>query len=92
MEVFDEKGNQIGLMQYIPWQDGAVLRWYSPIPFEGILPLVLQIPGDIVVKQPSSDAQLSSVLKISRTEFRKWPERLTSKSNMTAKLIEPTST
>lgn len=92
MEVFDEKGNQIGLMQYIPWQDGAVLRWYSPIPLEGILPLILQIPGDIVVKQPSSDAQLSSVLKISRTEFRKWPARLTSKSNMTGKLIEPTST
>jgi len=92
MEVFDEKGKQIGLMQYIPWQDGAVLRWYSPIPLEGILPLILKAPGDIVVKQPSSDAQLSSVLKVSRNEFKKWPAILTSKSNMKAKLNEPTGT
>jgi hypothetical protein len=92
MEVFDDKGNKIGVMQYIPWHDGAVLRWYSPIPLEGILPLLLQKQEGSAVKQPSSDAQLSYVLKISRNDFRKWPAILTSKSNMTAKLVEPIST
>jgi len=82
IEVFDEKDNQIGLMQYIPWQDGSVVRWYSGIPLQHILQLLLPKPKGIVIKQPSSDAQLSSVLNISRDEFRKWPELLSERSNI----------
>lgn len=92
IEVYDEKNKQIGLIQFIPWQDGSVVRWYSSIPLQGILALVLPKLEGIVVKQPSSDAQLSSVLNISKDDFRKWPDLLKQKSNMTAKLVEPIST
>lgn len=88
MSVHDDKGNQIGVMQYIPWQDGAIIRWYSPIPLQGILPLLLPRPEGIVVRQPGSDAQLSSLLRVTQSDFRSWPELLTKKSNMKAKLVE----
>lgn len=90
MSVYDDKGNQIGRMQYIPWQDGAVVRWYSPIPLEGILPLFLSKPEGIVVRQPGTDAQLSSLLRITQSDFRGWAELLAKKSNMKA-VIDETS-
>lgn len=92
MNVYDDRGNQIGLMQYIPWQDGAIIRWYSPIPLQGLLPLLLSKPEGIVVRQPASDAQLSSLLTITEADFRNWPDLLAKKSNMKAKLVEESNT
>jgi hypothetical protein len=92
MNVYDDKGKQIGLMQCIPWQDGAIIRWYSPIPLQGVLPLLLSKPEGIVFRQPGSDAQLSSLLRITQSEFRSWPDLLAKKSNMKAELVEASST
>lgn len=92
MNVYDDKGNQIGLMQYIPWQDGAVVRWYSPIPLHGILSLLLSKPERIVIRQLGSDAQLSSLLRITQSDFRSWAELLAKKSNMKGVIVETSAT
>jgi hypothetical protein len=92
ISVYDDKGNQIGLMQYIPWQDGAVVRWYSPIPLQDILRLLFSKPEGIVVRQPNSDAQLSSLLRITQSDFRSWVELLAKKSNMKVVIDEKSGT
>ncbi len=42
MKVNDSNKNQIGVMDFIPWQDGAVIRWYGGIPLEFLLMIILQ--------------------------------------------------
>lgn len=85
MHILDDKGDEIGTMQFIKWQDGAIIRWYGPIPLQALLGFFLSETECINIKIVChNNAQLSSVLKTSEEEFRAWPEILTTKSNMSA--------
>lgn len=86
MKLLDRNNNQIGLMEFIPWQDGSVIRLYGPIPLAELLAGLLPEKGGIVI--PSPDSQLSSVLKVSEEDFRKWPEILANNSNIKGVLEE----
>jgi len=92
MGVKDENDRQIGLLQFIPWQDGAVIRWYGRIPLQDLLGFLLSKPEGIVIKQPHSDAQLSSVLNITEEDFRRWPEILAKNTDLTGSLEYANST
>jgi len=84
MIVHDATGAQIGILDFIPWQDGAALRWYGRIPLEE---LILHFPHrdlkDIKIIEHSG-AQYSSVLDISADVFRSWPKNLSSSSLLKA--------
>ena len=85
MRVDDSTGNQIGIMHFIPWQDGAAIRWYGGVPLAVLLKTILSKEAKVIVH---SGAQLSSVLNITEEDFRKWPEILSKRSNMTGSIIK----
>ena len=82
IKVSDKNNKQIGIMQYIPWQDGSVIRWYGSVPLFEFLTILLPKTDGISVLQYNSSVQLSSVLSINEEEFRKWPEKLEKNSNL----------
>jgi hypothetical protein len=91
MRVDDENGEQLGLMQFIPWQDGSVIRWYGKMPLQALLLLLLPTRKVTIINQPDSPFQLSSLLNVTAEAFRTWPEILAKNSNMIGTLIEVNS-
>lgn len=83
MRVNDSMGKQIAAMHFIPWQDGAAIRLYGAIHLELLLRIIL---SKRVKTIEHSGAQLSSVLKITEEDFRKWPEILSKRSDMTGSI------
>ena len=83
MRVDDSSGRQIGIMEFIPWQDGSVIRSYGAIPQELILSIIFKKEVKVI---EHSGAQLSLVLKITEEDFRKWPEILSERTLMTGSI------
>ena len=86
MKIIDQTGTQVALMEFIPWQDGSIIRYQGGIPLEGLLPLVLPKPEGLVIAV--AGAQLSTVLNVTENDFRKWPELLENRSNLRG-VVEP---
>jgi len=81
----DSTGNKIGVMDFIPWQDGAAIRLYGELPLELLLQIILS-KGVKVIKR--SGAQFSSILYITEEDFRKWPKILSKKSNVICSIMK----
>lgn len=71
-------GKQLGVLNFVPWQDGAILRWVGVMPLNLFL---LPILGTdvMVVQQPNSNVQLSEVLKFTEENFKRLPEIISQK-------------
>lgn len=92
MTVSDKNGKVIGVMQFIPWQSGAIVRWRSRIPLPEVLNLLVPKPKRFKVEAVAvshSGTQLSGVLSITERDFLKWPGILAKKTNMKGSLQEP---
>lgn len=77
---------ELATLTFIPWQDGGVIRKKGKIPLAALLALVLrQRPLTVRVE----DAELSTVLKLTRPEFEKWPAVIQRQSDMTAEMQVP---
>lgn len=83
MKVDDSTSKQIGIMQFIPWQDGSVIRSYGAMPLGFILSIIFKKEVKVI---EHSGAQLSLVLKITEEDFRKWPEILSERTLMTGSI------
>jgi hypothetical protein len=68
-------GKVVGQLAFIPWQDGAILAVGSTFPFAPILGALLGTTEPTLLI-PSAGLQYSSVLKLSESEFRSWPDKL----------------
>lgn len=78
---------ELATMTYIPWQDGGVIRKKGDIPLIGLL--VWFTKGSAPHTMKVKDHELSTVMKVTREEFEKWPEVINRQSNLLAQLEEP---
>jgi len=80
----DDKGNVLSRVQYLPWQDGGVVRVSGKLPIEAFLVFA----GKEAMSQPIirlPDAQISGVIPLSKEQFIQMAERTARQSNMVIK-------
>jgi hypothetical protein len=84
----DNKGNELARVQYLPWQDGGVVRTRGKLPLEAFLVFAGAVAkGAQKFRLP--DGELSSVLPLSREQFIEMAKRLAAQSNLVIKPDEP---
>jgi len=82
--VEDRKGELLAKVQYLPWQDGGVVRVIGKLPIEGLLIFA----GADALKQPViriGGEQISGVIPLSREHFIEMAERTARQSNLVIK-------
>jgi hypothetical protein len=82
--VEDDKGNVLSRVQYLPWQDGGVVRVTGKLPIEAFLVFA----GKEALSQPIirlTDAQISGIIPLSREQFVQMAERTARQSNLIIK-------
>jgi len=80
----DGKGNVLSRVQYLPWQDGGVIRTSGRLPIEAFLVFVGSAAAHSqIIRLP--DAQISSILPLSRQQFIQMAERTARQSNLVIK-------
>lgn len=82
--IEDKKGKLLSRVQFIPWQDGGVVRVIGNMPLE----MLLGFLGPIVEntkKIKQSDGEISSVLPIGQSQFREMLIRFQQQTNMVVK-------
>ena len=80
----DGKGELLSRVQYLPWQDGGVVRTTGKLPIEAFLIFA----GSAALKQPLirwEGEQFSGVLPLSRDQFIEMAERTARQSNLVIK-------
>jgi hypothetical protein len=80
----DRKGNILARVQYLPWQDGCIVRVSGKLPIEAFLIFA----GKEALSQPVirlQESQLSGVLPLSREQFIQMAERTARQSNLVIK-------
>jgi hypothetical protein len=86
--INDSLGAQIGILDFIPWQDGSSLRWHGQISLEELLSLLPHKDLEDVVIIEHSGEQFTSILKMSEDDFRKWPEKFSKTSLLKGIIVE----
>jgi len=77
----DRQRNVLSRVQYLPWQDGGVVRVSGKLPIEAFLVFA----GKDAISQPVirlPDAQFSSVIPLSKEQFIQMAERTARQSNL----------
>lgn len=78
----DQRRNLLSTLQFLPWQDGGVILLRGKLPLDGLL---LFLGGEALGRAkifPRPEAQISSVLPITRTDFMGMLSRVQAQSNM----------
>jgi len=87
--IEDDQGNLLSTLQFLPWQDGGVIRSIGKLPLDGLLVFLesdrLKKAG--LVRLPN--AQLSYVLPIALEDFKGLLQRIQRQTNMTVR-VDPT--
>jgi len=86
--IQDQKGNPLASIQFLPWQDGAVIMLYGKLPLESLLILLGKdvINHGRIIKL--KDVQISHVLPITAADFDEMLVRFQRQSNMRVRLEE----
>lgn len=86
--IEDSKGNLLSHLEFIPWQDGGVVRLIGKLPLEGILVFMGPVARDAkIIRQ--ADGAISGVLPIVEAQFREMLTRFQQRSNMKVRPEEP---
>ncbi len=89
--IEDRKGNLLSHLEFIPWQDGGVVRLIGKLPLEGILVFMGPVAQNAhIIRQP--DGAISSVLPIGEVQFREMLTRIQRQSNMNVRPEKPKGT
>jgi hypothetical protein len=85
--IFSQDGRQLGVLQFLPWQDGSVVRMIGQLSLKTLLADLLREADKnaIVIARPG-DSEVSSVLSVTEEEFRKWPDRISTVFGLVARL------
>jgi hypothetical protein len=86
--IEDNSGNLLAHIQAIPWQDGAAIRIKGKLRLEPFLALLGPAASDARIF-PQADGAISSVLPISKAEFRELLVRIQAQNNLNVKPEEP---
>jgi hypothetical protein len=90
LNIRDKKGQLLAVLQYFPWQDGAVVRKFGPLPLAGLLRLVQHDPRVLVMHDPEQPGmEVTTIMDVSEANFRRWPKQFNNRSNIRAKIVEP---
>lgn len=69
LRIEDHQGNLLSHLQFIPWQDGALVRLHGKLPLEGLLVFLGPVAAKaMVIKRP--DGQYAGVLPITQDDFK----------------------
>ena len=82
--VEDKQGNLHAKVQYLPWQDGGVVRVQGQFPIEALLVLA----GKSALSEPIvryEGEQTSGVIPMSRDQFKEMANRMARQSNLVIK-------
>jgi hypothetical protein len=82
--VEDRQGNLHAKVQYLPWQDGGVVRVQGQFPIEALLVFA----GKSALREPIvrfQGEQTSGVIPMSRGQFKEMANRMARQSNMVIK-------
>lgn len=80
MSVYDATGAIIGILDFIPWQDGSALRWCGAMSLEElILYLINKDLRDTKIIRHAG-AEYTSILRFTVDDFRRLPEQFSSSS------------
>ena len=86
--IQDETGRTLADAQFLPWQDGGVIRLRGELPLEMLLAFLgPKARGASMVRRP--DAQISFALPITKADFLQALQRLHQQSNMVVRPEEP---
>lgn len=80
--IEDDRGMLLSHIQFLPWQDGAIIRVIGKLPLDIFL-LFLGKPDAITVNRDGS--KLSSILPISEHDFRTMLGRVRAQGNLVVK-------
>ena len=81
LRIEDQHGTLLSHLQFIPWQDGAVVRLHGKLPLEGLLVFLGSVAAKgLIIKRP--DGQYAGVLPITEKDFGQMVERIQKQSNM----------
>lgn len=88
--IEDQRGNLLGMLRFLPWQDGAtILLDQSRLPLDGLLIFLgaeaLKRGGVIRLK----NSQISYVLPIRLADFAQMLTRIQRQSNMVVRPVQP---
>lgn len=86
--IEDRQGNLLSHIQYIPWQEGGVLRIVGKMPLEMFLVFLGPMMKDSQ-KISRSDGEISSALPITRQQFLEMLGKFQRQSNMIVKPEQP---
>ncbi len=76
------KKEPLGVVRFVPWQDGGVIVLSGKVPLEGLLVFSGLNPKTWTVVRPKSDLQVSSILPMSRVQFVELLRVAGSRSNL----------
>lgn len=87
--IESQKGELLSHVQFIPWQEGGVIRIVGKLPIEPILMFLGRtvMKGAHIIQQ--ANGRISSALPISRNDFLKALRRFQAQSNMIVKPEQP---
>ncbi len=90
ISIAGQDGTEVGLLQFIPWQDGSVIRMIggSAQWLKNILSEVLigERQAMVIPRAGVPETYLSSVLSVTEEEFKQWPQRISRVFGMNAQL------
>jgi hypothetical protein len=90
VRVEDQQGGLLGMLRFLPWQDGAAILFEAPkIPLDPLLvfvgPAALRRAGVIKLR----NALISYVLPITAGDFQQMLRRIQQQSNMIVRPVQP---
>ena len=90
VRIEDQRGNLLGMLQFLPWQDGAaILLEESELPLDCLLVFLgaeaLKRGGIMRLK----NSQISYVLPIRQADFERMLARIQRQSNMVVRPVQP---
>ncbi len=93
VRVEDRHGNLLGMLRFLPWQDGAAILFEEPkLPLDPLLvflgPAALKRAG--IIKRQNS--LISYVLPITADDFKRMLTRIQKQSNMVVRPVQPSWT
>jgi hypothetical protein len=78
--IEDAKGDLLSHLEFIPWQDGGVVRLIGKLPLEAILVFMGPVSRNAqIIRQP--DGAISSVLPIGEAQFKEMLARFQQRSS-----------
>lgn len=78
--IEDPKGHPLAAVQFLPWQEGAVILLRGKLPLDGLLVFLGKKGMQRIIRLP--DVQLSYVLPISHADFIAFLKAFVQRSNM----------